>query len=197
MSSRKRGGTERTHAKCKQLKGVPRNHKSSDAAHRGTHTRSNPHPHLLKVFEITVTSSQSEEMRGHPVQSAASSIDSMRREAERTGERCKIIKGGQDVRLRNNAVQIRVKVVRSTTPPPQPLPHTLAERGSRLLLCQLTPPAYHQLTTCESPPFRAARVGFCLKKMEAAPKYRDYSLTGPEGKLAVKKGLASAQWYVR
>jgi len=27
------------------------------------------------------------------------------------------------------------------------------------------------------------------------PKYRDYSLTGPEGKLAIKKGLASATWY--
>ena len=30
----------------------------------------------------------------------------------------------------------------------------------------------------------------------AAPNYRDYSLTGPEGKLAIKKGLASAEWFV-
>ena len=30
----------------------------------------------------------------------------------------------------------------------------------------------------------------------STPGYRDYSLTGPEGKRAIKKGRASVQWYV-
>ena len=28
------------------------------------------------------------------------------------------------------------------------------------------------------------------------PQYRDYSLTGPEGKLAVQKGLANGTWFL-
>ena len=32
--------------------------------------------------------------------------------------------------------------------------------------------------------------------MSDAPKFRDYSLDGPEGKKAVEKGLANAQWFV-
>eukprot|EP00037_Helgoeca_nana_P018878 m.182224 g.182224 ORF g.182224 m.182224 type:complete len:497 (+) comp24628_c0_seq1:234-1724(+) len=44
-------------------------------------------------------------------------------------------------------------------------------------------------------PVTVPKVG-CGADSGAMPKFRDYSLTGPEGKRAIAKGLVSAQWFV-
>jgi hypothetical protein len=34
-----------------------------------------------------------------------------------------------------------------------------------------------------------------MNMVDATPRWRDYSLTGPEAERAIATGLASAEWY--